>query len=83
MKIAVIDDYQDAFRKTKAFPKLSGHEVIVYNDSEKDPEKLAARLKDAEAVVLTQQRSPFPRRGDRPSAEVEDDQPDRPQPRPR
>ena len=35
--------------------------MIVYNDSEKDPEKLAARLKDAEAVVLTQQRSPFPR----------------------
>jgi D-3-phosphoglycerate dehydrogenase len=60
MKIAVIDDYQDAFRKTKAYPRLSGHEVIVYNDSEKDPEKLAARLKDAEAVVLTQQRSRFP-----------------------
>jgi D-3-phosphoglycerate dehydrogenase len=61
MKIAVIDDYQDAFRKTKAYPKLSGHEVIVYNDSEKDPEKLAARLKDAEVVLLTQQRSRFPK----------------------
>jgi D-3-phosphoglycerate dehydrogenase / 2-oxoglutarate reductase len=60
MKIAVIDDYQDAFRKTKAYAKLSGHDVIVYNDSEKDAEKLAARLKDAEAIVLTQQRSPFP-----------------------
>jgi D-3-phosphoglycerate dehydrogenase len=60
MKIAVIDDYQDAFRKTKAFPRLSGHEIIVYDDSEKDPEKLAARLQDAEVVVLTQQRSPFP-----------------------
>ncbi len=61
MKIAVIDDYQDAFRKTKAFPKLAGHEVTVFTDTEKDPDKLAARLKDAEAVVLTQQRSPFPR----------------------
>ena len=61
MKIAVIDDYQDAFRRMKAFPKLKGHDVVVYNDSEKDPEKLAARLKDAEAVVLTQQRSRFPR----------------------
>jgi D-3-phosphoglycerate dehydrogenase / 2-oxoglutarate reductase len=60
MKIAVIDDYQDAFKKTKAYPKLSGHEVIVYNDSEKDPVKLAARLKDAEVVLLTQQRSPLP-----------------------
>jgi D-3-phosphoglycerate dehydrogenase len=61
MKIAVIDDYQDAFRKVKAFPKLEGHEVVVFTDTEKDPENLAARLKDADAVVLTQQRSRVPR----------------------
>ena len=57
MKIAVIDDYQGAFRKSKAFPKLQGHDVSVYTDTEKDPARLAARLKDAEVVVLTQQRS--------------------------
>ncbi len=62
MKIAVIDDYQDAFRKLPSFQKLRGHEVIVYNDTQKDPERLAERLRDADAVVLTQQRSPFPRR---------------------
>src|SRR5215470_7777543 len=61
MKIAVIDDYQNAFRKLKSFPKLSGHDVIVYNDTEKDPARLAERLKDVDAVVLTQQRSRFPR----------------------
>ena len=61
MKIAVIDDYQGAFKKTKAFAKLQGHDVTVYTDTEKDPAKLAERLKDAEAVVLTQQRSPLPR----------------------
>ncbi len=61
MKIAVIDDYQGAFTRVKAYAKLQGHEVVVYNDTEKDPQKLAARLKDADAVVLTQQRSPFPR----------------------
>jgi D-3-phosphoglycerate dehydrogenase len=61
MKIAVIDDYQGAFSKTKAYPRLKGHDVVVYNDTEKDPSKLAERLKDAEVVVLTQQRSPFPR----------------------
>lgn len=61
MKIAVIDDYQDAFRKTRTFAKLSGHDVTVYTDTEKDPVKLAARLGDADVVVLTQQRSPFPR----------------------
>jgi D-3-phosphoglycerate dehydrogenase len=61
MKIAVIDDYQDAFRTLKCYPKLKDHEVIVYNDTEKDPARLAERLKDAEAVILTQQRSRFPR----------------------
>ena len=61
MKIAVIDDYQDAFRKLNCYARLSGHEVAVYHDTEKDPSRLAARLKDAEAVILTQQRSPFPR----------------------
>jgi len=61
MKIAVIDDYQDAFRTLRCYAKLKGHEVLVYNDTEKDPARLAERLKDAEAVILTQARSAFPR----------------------
>ncbi len=61
MKIAVIDDYQDAFRKMKCFAKLQGHEVITYNTSEKDPVKFAKRLEGCEALVLTQQRSFMPR----------------------
>ena len=61
MKIAVIDDYQNAFRTLKSYPKLSDHEVVVFNDTETDIGKLADRLKDADAVVLTQQRSSFPR----------------------
>ena len=61
MKIAVIDDYQDAFRKVKAFAKLKGHEVITYTDSEKDPVKFGKRVEGCEAVVLTQQRSFMPR----------------------
>ena len=61
MKIAVIDDYQDAFRKLASYGKLKAHDVTVYNDTEKDPARLAERLKDADVVVLTQQRSPFPR----------------------
>jgi D-3-phosphoglycerate dehydrogenase len=60
MKIAVIDDYQDAFRTLKCYAKLKGHDVIVYNDTEKDPARLADRLKNVEAVLLTQQRSRFP-----------------------
>jgi D-3-phosphoglycerate dehydrogenase len=61
MKIAVIDDYQDAFRKLRCYAKLKGHPVQVFHDTEKDPVRLAERLKDAEALILTQQRSPFPR----------------------
>jgi len=61
MKIAVIDDYQNAFKTLKCFPKLSGHEVVVYTDPETDLTKLAERLKDADGVVLTQQRTYFPR----------------------
>ena len=61
MKIAVIDDYQNAFCTLKCYAKLKDHEVVVYTDTEKEPARLAERLKDAEAVVLTQQRSRFPR----------------------
>ena len=53
MKIAVIDDYQNAFRTLRCFSKLKDHEVIVYTDTENDPARLAERLKDADAVVLT------------------------------
>jgi D-3-phosphoglycerate dehydrogenase len=61
MKIAVIDDYQNAFRTLKSYAKLRDHEVVVFTDTETDIGKLADRLKDADAVVLTQQRSSFPR----------------------
>ena len=61
MKIAVIDDYQNAFKTLKCFPKLAGHEVVVYTDTANDVASLAEKLKDADAVVLTQQRSYFPR----------------------
>lgn len=61
MKIAIIDDYQDAFRRLECSKKLAGHELIAFTDTEKDPAKLAARLQDAEILLLTQQRSKLPR----------------------
>jgi D-3-phosphoglycerate dehydrogenase / 2-oxoglutarate reductase len=61
MKIAVLDDYQDAFRTLKCAAKLQGHEVTTYRDTVKDPAKLAERLAGAEAVILLQGRTPFPR----------------------
>jgi hypothetical protein len=43
MKIAIIDDYQDAFGKLECSKQLAGHELLVYTDTEKDPAKLAER----------------------------------------
>lgn len=61
MKIAIIDDYQDAFRRLDCTKKLVGHELVAFTDTEKDPAKLAARISDADVLVLTQQRSKLPR----------------------
>jgi D-3-phosphoglycerate dehydrogenase len=61
MKIAVLDDYQDMFRSVPAYARLGGHEIVVYHDTVKDPGELAGRVNDADVVVLTQQRSSFPR----------------------
>jgi D-3-phosphoglycerate dehydrogenase len=61
MKIAVIDDYQDAFRKLACAARLQGHEIKVYRDTEKDTAKLAARFEGCEALIMTQQRTPLPR----------------------
>jgi D-3-phosphoglycerate dehydrogenase len=61
MQIAVIDDYQNVFPSLRCYGKLKGHDVVIYNDTEKHAARLAERLKDAEAVILTQQRSYFPR----------------------
>jgi D-3-phosphoglycerate dehydrogenase len=61
MKIAILDDYQDAFRTLKCAARLKGHEVTAYHDSVKDPAKLAQRLNGFDAVILLQQRTPIPR----------------------
>jgi len=61
MKIAVLDDYSNAFRRMPSFERLKGHEVVIYHDTVKDTARLAERLHDVDAVVLTQERSPFHR----------------------
>jgi D-3-phosphoglycerate dehydrogenase / 2-oxoglutarate reductase len=61
MKIAVLDDYQDAFRSLQCTARLKDHEVVAFHDTEKDAARLAARLQGFDAVILTQQRSAFPR----------------------
>src|SRR5262245_21361287 len=58
MKISILDDYQNAVRTLKCFPKLAGHDVTIWNDHTKDVDTLAARLKDTEALVLIRERTP-------------------------
>ncbi|MBM4298122.1 MAG: D-2-hydroxyacid dehydrogenase family protein, partial [Deltaproteobacteria bacterium] len=61
MKIVVIDDYQNAFKTLQCYPKLAGHDVVVYSDTANDPASLVEKLKDADGAVFTQQRSFVPR----------------------
>src|SRR5688572_16260240 len=56
MKIAVIHDYADVMRTTRAFPKLQGHEVKIYNDAYTDPARAVEQIKGCDALLLTQQR---------------------------
>lgn len=57
MKIAILDDYQDACRTLDAWSKLAGHEVTVFRDTLKDENALAERLKDFEGLVLIRERT--------------------------
>lgn len=61
MRIAVLDDYQDAFRELGNVDRLRDHEVVVFTEPERDMGRLVERLRDFEAVMLTQQRTWFPR----------------------
>src|SRR5437899_7425117 len=57
MKISILDDYHDTVRTLKAFGKLAGHEVEIWNDHVQDVDALAERLKDTEALVLIRERT--------------------------
>jgi D-3-phosphoglycerate dehydrogenase len=57
MKVSILDDYHDTIRTLKAFGKLAGHEVTIWNDHVQDTDALAQRLKDAEALVLIRERT--------------------------
>ncbi len=57
MHIVIPDDYQDCVRHLDAFKQLSGHQVTIYNDTVSDIETLVQRFNDAEALVLTRERT--------------------------
>ncbi len=57
MHIVIPDDYQDIVRRLDCYPALKGHEVTVHHDTVKGTDALAARFADAEAIVLTRERT--------------------------
>ena len=57
MKVHILDDWFDTLRALPCFAKLADHDVTVWTDHEPDPVKLAARLQDAEALVLFRERT--------------------------
>ena len=57
MKISILDDYFDTLRTLPCFAKLAGHDVTIWNDHVEDTDTLAARLKDAEVLVLIRERT--------------------------
>jgi len=57
MKVAILDDYHDTLRTLECFRKLAGHEVKVWTDHVQDAGALAARLEDAEALILIRERT--------------------------
>jgi D-3-phosphoglycerate dehydrogenase len=61
MKIAILDDYQDAARTLECFRLLDGHDVKVFNNSTRGLGQLAIRLAPFDALVLIRERTAFPR----------------------
>ncbi|HEY4318038.1 MAG TPA: D-2-hydroxyacid dehydrogenase family protein [Herbaspirillum sp.] len=61
MKIAILDDYQDAVRRLDCFSLLNGHEVKVFNNTARGAGQLAIRLAPFDALVLIRERTEFDR----------------------
>jgi D-3-phosphoglycerate dehydrogenase len=57
MKVIIPDDYQHAIQSLDCFSKLDGHDVGLFHDCETNPDVLAERFADADALVLTRERT--------------------------
>jgi hypothetical protein len=52
MKIAVMHDYADVFRRTRAYPRLQEHEVIIHTAASTDPEQVIAQAAGSDIHVM-------------------------------
>ncbi|MEC8042801.1 MAG: NAD(P)-dependent oxidoreductase, partial [Pseudomonadota bacterium] len=61
MKVHILDDWFDTLRAMPCFAKLQGLDVTVWTDHCDDVEHLAARLQEAEVLVLFRERTQITR----------------------
>ncbi|SEO32680.1 D-3-phosphoglycerate dehydrogenase [Duganella sp. CF517] len=61
MKIAILDDYQNATATLACYDLLRGHEVKVFNNTTKGLGQLAIRLAPFDALVLIRERTTLSR----------------------
>lgn len=61
MKIAILDDYQDAVRHLPCFRLLDGLDVRIFNHSAKGTGQLAIRLAPFDVLVLIRERTKIDR----------------------
>lgn len=57
MKIAILDDYQNAVKKLNCYALLDGYDTTVYTDTPVSIDELVKRLADKDAVVLIRERT--------------------------
>ena len=57
MKIAILDDYQNASSGIKSYQILNGHDVKVFNNTTRGLGQLAIRLAPFDALVLIRERT--------------------------
>ncbi len=57
MKVHILDDWFDTLRSLPCYALLADHDVTVWTDHEPDPDALAKRVADAEALVLFRERT--------------------------
>ena len=57
MRITILDDWHNTLRSLPCFSKLDGHDVTIHTDHVQDIDTLAARLAEAEVLVLFRERT--------------------------
>src|SRR5437899_10226707 len=61
-RVAILDDYQNVARRMADWASLpAGTDVVVFADHLSNPDAVAKRLADFDAVVAMRERTPFPR----------------------